>query len=336
MSGSVLSIGETEALLTAIFERAGAAHANAASAAQALTMAEADGLVGHGLSRVPSYVAQLKVGKIDGRATPVATQAAPAVLRIDARHGFAYPAIDLAIEHLTTLAPRTGIAAAAIHGSHHSGAMGWHVERLARQGLVGFMVANTPAAMMPWGGNQRVLGTNPIAFACPIANGDPIVIDLAMSKVARGLVQAAAQRGEAIPADWAVDINGQATTDPKAALAGAMLPLGDAKGAALALMVEILAAGLTGATFAGQASSFLDTDGGPPGTGQFLMALAPIVTGGPQALSHVETLAASITSQPGVRLPGERRQALRRKAQAEGIAVSAATLKLLQDLLPST
>ena len=123
------------------------------------------------------------------------------------------------------------------------------------------MVANTPAAIAPWGGRRALFGTNPIACSFPRAGLPPVVIDLSLSKVARGQVLAAKTRGEPIPLGWAVDADGNPTTDPDAALAGTMLPMGDAKGTALALMVEALAAGLTGATFAGEASSFLDEAG---------------------------------------------------------------------------
>ena len=134
---------------------------------------------------------------------------------------------------------------------------------------------NTPGAIAPWGGATAVFGTNPIAFACPLPDAAPIVVDLSLSKVARGNILAARQKGERIPEGWALDAAGKPTTDPQAALAGTMLPLGDAKGTALALMVELLAAGLTGANYAAEATSFLDAEGPPPGTGQLIIAIDP-------------------------------------------------------------
>ena len=172
-----------------------------------------------------------------------------------------------AVAGLPEVARDQGVAVAPIRRSHHCGAAGHPVERLAETGLVALLFANTPAAMAPWGGAQALLGTNPIAFACPLPGREPIVVDLSLSKVARGNILAAKQRGERIPEGWALDEAGRPTTDPDAALRGTMLPLGDAKGTALALMVELLAAGLTGATYAAEASSFLDAKGPPPGTG---------------------------------------------------------------------
>jgi (2R)-3-sulfolactate dehydrogenase (NADP+) len=171
--------------------------------------------------------------------------------------------------------------------------------------------------MAPWGGSKALFGTNPVAFACPLPGRAPLVIDLSLSKVARGNVMTAKQRKEPIPEGWALDKDGKPTTDPDAALRGTMVPMGDAKGTALALMVELLAAGLTGANFASEASSYLDADGPPSGTGQLIMAFDPDAFGG-AAPARFAILAAAIEAQPGARLPGTRRLAARAKARAEG------------------
>lgn len=314
-----VSFERAEARLTDIFAAAGASPANAASVAWALVMAEADGLKGHGLSRVPTYLAMLKSGKIDGQVVPKASRPKPGVLAIDAGHGFAYPAIDLAIVEIPDLAREQGIVAVPIRRSNHCGAAGLHVERLAEQGLVAMLYANTPGAIAPWGGSKPVFGTNPIAFAAPLAGREPIVIDMALSKVARGPIVAAKQKGQPIPEGWALDVDGKPTTDAAAALAGTMVPLGDAKGATLAMMVEILAAALVGAHFGFQASSFLDADGGPPDTGQLILAIDPHAMGGNWFDERMRALVHAIEAQEGTRLPGVRRLTLRAKARAEGI-----------------
>jgi (2R)-3-sulfolactate dehydrogenase (NADP+) len=317
-----VSFERAEARLTDIFAAAGASPANAASVAWALVMAEADGLKGHGLSRVPTYLAMLKSGKIDGQVVPKVSRPKPGVLAIDAGHGFAYPAIDLAIAEIPDLARDQGIVAAPIRRSNHCGAAGLHVERLAEQGLVALLFANTPGAIAPWGGSKPVFGTNPIAFAAPLARREPVVIDMALSKVARGPIVAAKQKGQAIPEGWALDVHGKPTTDAAAALAGTMVPLGDAKGATLAMMVEILAAALVGAHFAYEASSFLDGEGGPPKTGQLIMAIDPSAMGGTWFAERMTSLAAAIETQPGARLPGARRMALRMKAAQDGVSIA--------------
>jgi (2R)-3-sulfolactate dehydrogenase (NADP+) len=324
-----LTLAEAQDLVARTLVRCRTDAGNSASVARALVAAEAEGQKGHGLSRVPTYAAQAKVGKVDGFAKPVLTWPRPAAAVIDARNGFAYPAIEAALAALPTAALQYGIAAAGIHHSHHCGVAGHPVEHLAKEGLMALLFANTPAAIAPWGGAKAVFGTNPIAFACPLPGKPPAVVDLSLSKVARGNILAAKQKGEPIPEGWALDAAGQATTDAGAALAGTMLPMGDAKGTALALMVELLAAGLTGANFAAEASSFLDAEGGPPGTGLLLIAFDPTAFGGEGVVAHFGALAKAIEDQPGARLPGARRLAARAKAAKDGLAVSD---KLLADI----
>jgi (2R)-3-sulfolactate dehydrogenase (NADP+) len=292
-------------------------------------LAEADGLKGHGLSRVPMYAAQAKIGKVDGNAIPTLSRAKPALIAVDAAHGFAYPAIELAESALPGIARSEGVAAASIHRSHHCGAAGHPVERLAEAGLVALMFVNTPSAIAPWGGSTAVFGTNPVAFACPLPGRPPLVIDISLSKVARGNIMTAKQRGETIPEGWALDADGRPTTDPDAALAGTMVPMGEAKGTALALMVELLAAGLTGANFAAEASSYLDDKGTPPGTGQLIVAFHAAAFSS-NAVVRFGVLAQSIEAQQGARLPGARRLAARKKAQADGLTISDALMKEIE------
>ena len=174
-----LALTEAHALVCDTLMRCKVDPAIAKSVATALVTAEAAGQGGHGLRRVPAYAGQARAGKVDGFAKPVVDRPFPGVLRIDAQYGFAYPALDMMVDMLPDMARRQGIAIAAIHKSHHAGVMGLTVEKLADQGLAAMMFANAPAAMAPWGGRRPMFGTNPIAFATPIRDGDPIVIDLA-------------------------------------------------------------------------------------------------------------------------------------------------------------
>ena len=319
-----LSLAEAERIVGAALIANRTSPGNAASTARALVHAEADGQSGHGLSRVPSYAAQARVGKVDGHAQPRAEQVAPAALRVDGALGFAYPAIDLAASRLCDLARRNAIAIAAIHRSHHFGQAGAHAERLAREGLLAVAMCNSPRAMAFWGGSRPMLGTNPIAFACPMNGREPLVIDLALSTVARGKIMAAQKAGQRIPDGWALDCRGQPTTDPAAALEGSMLPIGGAKGAALALMVEILSAALTGSHFGWEASSFLDDKGTPPDVGQILLAIDPGALSGGAFAARMQDLLLAIAEEPSVRLPGERRLQKREQAQRAGVACDGA------------
>jgi (2R)-3-sulfolactate dehydrogenase (NADP+) len=327
---ATLSLAEAEDLVAGALIRNRTESANARHVAKALVLAEADGLHGHGLSRVASYCAQTKVGKIDGFAVPQVTRIKPGILSVDAQHGFAYPALDAAVAALPEMTAKNGIAAAGIRRSHHCGAAGHPVEKLARSGLAALLFANTPGAIAPAGGKHSLFGTNPIAFACPLPATDPIIVDISLSKVARGNVLAAKQKGEPIPEGWALDADGKPTTDPDAALKGTMVPLGDTKGTVLALMVELLAAGLTGANYAGEASSFLDDKGPPPGTGQLLIAIDPSSWGG--GVQRFAVLARAIEEETGARLAGARRLASRKRAQTNGLVVSDARLAEIASL----
>ena len=317
-----LAIVELEGLVARAFERSNVSATNALSVARALVLAQIDGQHGHGLVRVASYAAQARIGKVDGHAMPTAEATRPGALFIDAHSGFAYPALDLALERLPAMARSAGIAAAGITRSHHFGVAGHAVERLAAAGLIGLIAGNTPKAMAAAGGTRALLGTNPIAFAAPRGAQPPIVIDMALSEVARSRIVAAAEAGKPIPLGWAVDSDGRPTTNAKAALAGTLLPIGGAKGAALALMVETLAVALTGARFGFEASSFLDDKGSPPGVGQFLLAIDPAAfAGADQFAARMAALAAQIEDGSGARLPGQQRFALRQIAARAGVIV---------------
>lgn len=316
-----LTLDEARSLAVAVLEKAGASPANARAVADALVEAEADGIASHGLSRLPAYADQVASGKVDGAAVPVLTWTAPAALRVDAATGFAFPAIAAGLDAAAERVRETGLASVSVFRSHHAGVLGHHAERMAQRGLACLAFTNSPAAIAPWGGSVGLFGTNPVAFAVPRADAPPLVIDASLSKVARGKIMVAAQKGEPIPDDWALDIDGKPTTDAKAAMAGTMVPMGDAKGAALVLMVEVLAAALTGGQFGFEASSFFTADGPSPAIGHLFLVMDPVRLGGPQALARLEVLLSAILAQEGTRLPGDRRLGLRRTADAQGITV---------------
>lgn len=328
---TVLRPDAVHALICGALERSNVSPDNARSVAGALLAAELTGQSGHGLRRVNSYAAQAACGKVDGHATPQLDQSRPAAALVDAANGFAYPALDLALDWLPQAAGGQGIAIAGITRSHHCGVAGVVVEALAEKQMVGLMFANTPAAMAPWGGRKAIFGTNPIAFAAPLPGSDPITIDISLSKVARGKIMAARQTKQAIPEGWALDAEGHPTTDAEAAISGTMAPMGDAKGTVLALMVELLCAGLTGAHYSYEQSSFLNAEGPPPGSGQTLIAIDPQAFGN-DALSRFAAMAEMISGMDGARVPGHRRQALKQDHQANGITVDSALIAEIESI----
>ncbi|MFG1463257.1 Ldh family oxidoreductase [Xanthobacter sp. DSM 24535] len=320
-TSSALSLDAARDLAVAALLASRTGEHNARVTAAALVAAEADGITSHGLARLPAYAQQAISGKIDGFAEPSLDWTGPSTLRVDAKTGFAFPAISLGLEAAEARARETGMVAVAVRASHHAGVMGHHVEWLADRGLVGLAFSNSPSAIAPWGGARGLFGTNPIAFAVPRGQGPALVIDASLSKVARGKIMIAAQKGTPIPEGWALDAQGAPTTDAKAALTGTMLPIGDAKGAALVLMVEILATVLTGGQFGFEASSFFTAEGPAPRIGQLFLALDPVRLGGADFSARLEVLLAAILGEKGTRLPGERRITARQRAAREGIQV---------------
>jgi (2R)-3-sulfolactate dehydrogenase (NADP+) len=325
-----LPLAEVRSLVAAALRSAGASAAMAESTARALVLAEAQGQGGHGLSRVAQYATHLRNGRADGAAVAVVRQRRGAARVVDAAEGLAFPANDLAIAEAITAAREHGIAIAGVVRSHHCGVLVDHLRPVVAAGMVGLGFTNSPAAMPAAGGAHPIFGTNPVAAAFPRRDADPLLIDLSLSEVARGKVMLAAKEGRPIPAGWALDAEGRPTTDAKAALAGSMLPMGStssSKGAMLALVVELLVTAVIGANFGFEASSFFVDEGNRPGLGQLFIVIDPgALVGRESFYARLDVLVAEMLKDEGVRLPGARRETLRRRAEAEGLDVADALL----------
>jgi len=306
----------------------GASDSVAKAMAQAVVSAELDGIASHGLAYAPIYCEHVQCGKVDGQAEPVFSTLRPATGRVDAKCGFAHPAIDAALPPLTDMARQHGIAAVTLFNSYNCGVLGHHTERLARAGLIGLGFTNAPASIAPVGGRTPVIGTNPFSLAVPDLNntGVALLIDQSASVVAKSEVTARKRQGEPLPEGWALDANGDPTTDPDAALAGSMVPSGGAKGFNAGLMTELFAAVLAGAHLGIEASPFAGTQGGPPQTGQCFIAIDPGAFGDNGFGGGVSRLLAAIAAEDDVRLPGERRLQNRARARQTGLQVDAGLL----------
>lgn len=306
---------------------------NATLTIASLLRAEMEGLPSHGFSRIPYYAAQAKVGKVDGHAVPVVARTKPGVVTVDACCGFAFSAFADGLPVVAQAARDSGVALMTVRNSHHAGVMGFPVADLADMGLLALGFANSPASLAPYGGSKVTFGTNPLAMACPRKNAPPLVIDLSMGLLARGKILQAAKKGELIPEGAAVDAQGNPTRDPAKAFDGALLPFGGPKGYALALIVEIMSAALTGAALAFEASSLFTPDGPPPRLGQSFLVMDPAATAGANFTDRVEDLLNFITEQPGTRLPGDRRIGLSHAAsQSNSIDLPEDLLAQLQGL----
>ncbi len=335
-----MNLQDIHELASRALQNAGASALQANSTAAALVTAETQGLASHGLSRVPMYASHLRAGRVNGAAVPVISHQTASAILVDADNGFAFPACGMAVQAAIDAAKRTGIAIGAVKNSHHFGVAADHLEAVAKAGLVGLAMGNSPAAMPAAGGTRAIFGTNPLAAAFPRESGEPVVIDLSLSEVARGKLMVAAKKGEPIPLGWALDKAGQPTTDPRAGMEGSMLPFGSAnggsKGAMLALMVELLVTSLTGARFGMEADSFFEDTGNQPRIGQLFIVIDPAALGGNAVyFERVEALLTAMLVDAGVRVPGYRRNALAAKAQANGIDLPPATLDPLLALANS-
>jgi len=310
-------------LATRALSRSGANASMAAVTADALVDAEAQGLASHGLSRVAQYATHLRNGRADGGAIPVIVRERGGALLVDAGNGLAFPACALAIKEAIRRASDLGVSFAGVTRSHHFGVAAHHLAPVAAAGLVGLAFGNSPAAMPAPGGRHPVFGTNPIAAVFPRMSGTPLVIDLSLSEVARGKVMIAAKEGRAIPLGWALDRDGNPTTDARAALTGSMLALGGTKGAMLALIVELLACALTGAAFGFEADSFFVDEGNQPNLGQAFLVIDPGALAGRDVyLGRIEALIGEMMKDEGVRLPGARRRDLAERNLDAGITIS--------------
>jgi (2R)-3-sulfolactate dehydrogenase (NADP+) len=322
MSTTRISPANLERVMRAALLRSGATAAMAEATARALAAAESEGLASHGASRIPQYCGHLRNGRAKGAAVPEVMRGGKAACVVDAKGGLAFEACGLAVTEAVRRAREFGVAFVAVTNSNHFGVAAYHLEPIARAGLVGVAMGNSPAAMPAWGGKRAIFGTNPIAAVFPRRAGPALSIDLSLSAVARGKIMVAARDGKPIPEGWALDAEGNPTTDAKAALAGSMLPAGGVKGAMLALTVELLVCALSGAAYGFESDSFFIEAGRPTRIGQAFLAIDPgALAGNDVYLERVEALVGAMSEDPEVRLPGERRRANAEKAAREGLLV---------------
>lgn len=317
-----VALDELTDLAARALKRAGASKAMATATAQALVVAEAEGLPGHGLSRVALYAQHLREGRADGKAKPKLVRKTGATCLIDAGGGLAFPAAAMAVNEVIKRARRYGIAFAGVTNSHHFGAAAYHLAPIAEAGMAGIALTNSPAAINAWGGKKAFFGTNPIAAIFPRKNAAPIVVDLSLTEVTRGKIMLMAKEGRAIPLGWAVDRDGNPTTSAQAALTGSLTAIGGVKGTALALMVEALCVALTGAALSHENDSYFEP-GNKPRIGHALIAIDPRALAGAEAYyARIEDMIGSMLADEGVRLPGARRQQATARAEAEGIVIA--------------
>lgn len=319
MSTVVLSLEEARELCERAALACGASAAAARSLAASVVAAEAEGQASVGLAHFIDYLDALEAGRINGNAVPVVTRSLHAIFHSDAGGGAAHTGFDMAFDDLVEAARTIGIAVFAQRNAYTCGALGNFAGRLAERGLVALAATNGPALMAPAGAKKPVYCTNPLAFAAPTASGPALLIDQSSSATAFVNVRQAAKEGRPIPEGWAIDAEGRATTDAAAAVKGALLAFGGSRGANIALMVEVLAAGLTGANWSLDAPSF--TSGSEsPGTGLFVAAIEPAAFA-PGFATRLGEHLARLSADYGVHIPGQAKVAARLAAERDGISI---------------
>jgi (2R)-3-sulfolactate dehydrogenase (NADP+) len=326
-----LTAAEAEALIRDALTGSGLAAENAGYFTKAILDTELSGLQGHGFYWLQFYCRHLRSGKVDGRARPVVTAISPSSFRVDARHGFAHPAIEAGFAALIPAARAHGVAAMGVYHSYNAATLGYHTGTLAKAGLLAIGATNAVPTVAPVGGNRPIIGTNPISFAVPAPGGEiAFLVDQSATAVAWTAVKRAAEAGQAIPLGWALDKDGHPTTDPVAGLAGSMAPSGGVKGFSMGLLVEVLCAALAGGKLGPDQGSFTEDDGQPIDNGQFFVAFDPQAFSGGSFDATIAALMASITEQDGARLPNARRVANIARHSAEGLAIDAELLATLR------
>jgi len=331
----MMTVADIHQLVIDCFTANGCDIDNAAALARTISFAERDGSASHGLFRLPGYIASLRSGKVDGCAQPTVERISPSVIRVDGKRGYAPLALERGRAALIEAAKENGIAAMALINVHHFAALWVEVEPIAEAGCCAMAFTTYKPAVVPAGAKQPLFGTNPMCFGWPRGDQPPMVFDQASASMARGEVMIAARDGHDVPLGTGVDADGNPTTEPQKIIdGGALLPFGGHKGSTIAMMIELLVAGLTGMDFSFEAQKNDNNDGGPPNGGEFMLAIDPNRFGDADNwLQHSESFLERLAGMEGAHMPGNRRYANRAKSAAEGIAVSDALLASCREFL---
>ncbi len=320
-------------VVSAVFGKCGMAGEDAALLADTLVVADLQGVHSHGVLRVPDYVQKLTEGGVDPRGRPRVVTAAAAAIVVDGGNSMGQIGATFAMRRAIERARTTGVAVAAVRGSNHCGAMAYYARRALAEDMIGLATTNALPTMAPWGGIDKIVGINPLAVAIPAAAEVPIVMDAAFSHSAHGKIRVYQQKGLTIPPTWAFDAEGRPTTDPAAALAGLLQPIGAYKGTGFALCMGLLSAVLAGASYGTELGSV--TEGPRPGQdGHFLGAIRIAAFEDPERFKRrIDTVVREIHASrraEGVEriyVPGEIEAETERGYRRDGIPLNADTLE---------
>ena len=330
-----------EARLQEIASRAlasyGLSQGDADDAARILVLGDLFGLSTHGVSRVESYGERLALGGINAQAKITVERVAPTIAKIDGDNGVGTLVGMRALQSATEIAREFGVGIAFARGSNHFGPVGPYNWLAAEAGFASIIGSNSTTTLAPTGGSDARLGNSPVGFGVPNPAGTHIILDMAISVVARAKIRAALARGQSIPDSWATDKDGNKTTDPKAALDGFLLPIGGYKGYGLALIVDLFAGLLSGAAYLTHVKSWVDAPEAPQNLGHFFILIDTKKLGSSDwLLARMNDFAAILHDSPAadtaspVLVPGEIELGKMARQRREGISIDAKVLALLE------
>ncbi|WP_366653686.1 Ldh family oxidoreductase [Fodinicurvata sp. EGI_FJ10296] len=322
----------------AAFGRYGVPDDQARIVADGLVFADARGIGSHGIVRLPVYASRLEAGVVAADPATSVTKVASGALSVDGGNGLGLAVGTRAADEAVALAGETGIALAAVRNSNHYGAAGFYAERAVAHDTILITASNAPPNMAPWGGKTRFLGTNPLSVGVPAGTEPPVIIDMATSVVARGKIILADHEGRSIPEGWAIDPDGRPTTDARAALEGAVLPFGGAKGSAISFLLDILCGVLSGAAY-GHHLRTLEDLSTQQDVGHVFIAIRPDVfmpmAAFRQRMDDIIGMLRGVPPAPGtdaVLCPGDVERARERESAETGIALSPDVVAQLETL----
>jgi len=328
-----------ERFATDLLVQLGLPEEDAALTAKALVQADLDGVETHGLGRLPNYVARLQKGLVNPKPHMTFVRQLGATALLDADNGMGQVAAARAMGEAIRLAKQFGTGWVAVRNSNHFGTTSFYCDMAVAANMIGFALSNTPPGMAPYGGREALLGTNPIGIGIPAGKATPISVDMATSAAARGHVLKAKREGKSIPLGWAIDRDGAPTTDPNAALGGALLPMAGAKGYGLALAVEALCGVLAGAGVGREIPSFFDDWERPSNVGHLLGAINIATLADPAEFARrTDQLIHQIKDVPpaaghdAVLIPGERRARSAVQRRSAGVPLTAAVVQQLASI----
>lgn len=299
-----ISLDEIFTVTKAALENHGAAPWVADEVAKAVRKAEAVGNKICGLYYLESYCQQLKSGRVKGDVEPEVSRPRASTVVVDAKFGFAQSAFSRGLEDAVSAARENGVASLAICHAHTCTSLGYFTELIARHGMIGLGLTNASPIVAPPGGKTRVIGTNPIAFSVPDENGEiAMQFDQSTTTVALGKITMAKAAGKSIPEGWAVDKDGNPTTDPQKALGGSLVSMGGYKGWGFGLMAELLAAGMTGGTVSRHVKPLKAPEGSPHDLGQYYLLMDP--GSSPEFFDRLNQVAEGVALDEGARIPGQ-------------------------------